>query len=67
MRQTLRQMRLLASHMNVSLHELARRRLMRSNVVACADDSGTLKFRGALFCDPALPDNFQILPRTLYR
>ena len=53
--------------MGVSVQELLRRRARRAQVEACVDDTGTIKFRPRLFCDPDLPDSWAPIPKTVMR
>ena len=45
MKQSIPQMKALAAGMGISLHELIRRRFLRQNVEAVADENGTIRFR----------------------
>ena len=67
MRQTLRHLRWLARDMGISVQELLRRRAKRNEIDACVDDTGTIKFRPRLFCDPDMPDSWTPIPKTVIR
>lgn len=67
MKQTIRQLRWLARDMGITVQELVRRREERDDIQACADDTGTIKFRPRLFCNPDLPDSWHPIPKTVIR
>lgn len=54
MGQTLKQLRLLAAGMGITLHELIRRRASKSEAVATVDQTGTIRFRPRVLCSREL-------------
>ena len=55
MNQTIRHLKALASGMGITLPKLIRRRRSRQDVVACVDESGTVRLKSRLYVDPDLP------------
>lgn len=66
-RQTIKQMRAIASCMGITFAELIRRRFRKDahKFDAITRDGATVTFKPRTFVDSSLPDNYQILPRTL--
>lgn len=63
MSQTLRQMRILAADMGITLAELIRRRASKTTLLACADDTGQVHMRPRVYCEPELL-NWRFIPKT---
>lgn len=67
MKQTLKQLRLLAAHMGITAHELHKRRAKRASLSLTTDDGVTLRYRTKTLCDPTLPDDWNLNFKTEYR
>lgn len=65
MSQTISQMRILARDMNISIHELHRRRMSKTEALAYADGDGTVRFRPRVLCSRDLT-GWRLIFRTLF-
>lgn len=63
--QTIAHMRILARDMNISIHELHRRRASKSEAMAYADVDGTVQLRPRVLCGRDLT-GWRLIFRTLF-
>lgn len=64
--QTIRQMKILARDMNISIHELHRRRASKSEAMAYADVDGTVQLRPRVLCSRDLT-GWRLIFRKLFQ